>query len=349
MNPTPEHSAPGQGPAQPLGETSGNRPSTRFFALFRRPRLRTSRGPDEGRLLATRAGLEDRIFKLVGLAMLTVVFLFLVVLILDLMIMGLPRIDWDFLTSYPSRRASQAGILPPLVGSFLVMLTTATLAVPLGVAAALYLEEMAPNNRFTRLIEINLTNLAAVPSIIYGLLALGIFVRGLGLGESIITAGLALALLILPVIVTATREALRTVPPSLREAAFALGADQRQTIMTVVLPIARPGILTGVVVGLARAAGETAPLITIGAITFIAFLPPPPIGPDFPFVSFEWLESPYSVLPIQMFNWVSRPQAAFHVNAAAAGSILLLLTAMMNGIAVWIRILARRRIKTSGL
>ncbi|HFD15236.1 MAG TPA: phosphate ABC transporter permease PstA [Rhodospirillales bacterium] len=277
-----------------------------------------------------------------GLAVLFVATAVLLALVLDLVLTGAPHIDLDFLTSYPSRRASRAGILPAWVGSALVMLVTAALAIPFGIAAGLYLEEYAPRNWITDVIEINITNLAGVPSIIYGLLALGVFVYGFRLGETILVAGMVLALLVLPVIVVATREALRSIPREVREAAFALGADKWQTVSMYLLPAARPGILTGIIVALARAIGETAPLVTIGALTFIAFLPPPPITAQPPFVSFEWLGSPFTVLPIQMFNWISRPQAAFHELAAAAGVVLLVMTLAMNGLAIYIRYRARR-------
>jgi phosphate transport system permease protein len=257
---------------------------------------------------------------------------------------GLERLaDPSFYVSFPSRRASQAGILAAWVGSALVMLVTASLAVPLGVCAGVYLEEYAPKNWVTDLIEINVTNLAGVPSIIYGLLALGLFVYGLGFGQTIAVAGMVLALLILPVVIVATRESIRAIPRDLREAAYGLGADRWQTVRMYVLPAARPGILTGTIVGLGRAIGESAPVITIGALTFIAFLPPGPIQAEPPFLSFEWLRSPFTVMPIQIFNWVSRPQAAFHVNAAAASVVLLAMTLLMNGTAIYLRYRLRRQ------
>jgi phosphate transport system permease protein len=254
------------------------------------------------------------------------------------------RLSWQFLTSYPSRMPAEAGILPACVGTFLVMLVTALASIPLGVAAAVYLEEYAPRNRVTALIEINIANLAGVPSIVYGLMALGLFVHQLQLGHSILTAGLTLALLCLPVVIIATREAVRTVPTAIREAAYALGATKWQTIRDHVLPYATGGILTGVIIALSRAIGETAPLITIGALSFIAFLPSSPVTADPPFVSLDWLFDPFTVLPMQIFNWVSRPQAAFHLNAAAAGLILMSVTLAMNGLAFYIRYRARRRI-----
>ena len=231
------------------------------------------------------------------------------------------------------------------VGTTLVMFVTALTAVPLGVAAGVYLEEYAPKNWLTALIEINIANLAGVPSIVYGLMALGLFVYQLRLGQSILTAGLTLALLILPIVIVATREAIRAVPGSIREAAYALGATKWQTVKDHVLPYSTGGILTGVIIALSRAIGETAPLITIGALTFIAFLPDSPVTTDFPFVSLEWLMSPFTVMPIQMFNWVSRPQEEFHLNAAAAGLVLIFMTLAMNGLAIYLRYRFRKHIR----
>jgi phosphate transport system permease protein len=217
--------------------------------------------------------------------------------------------------------------------------------VPLGVAAGLYLEEYAPKNWVTDIIEINITNLAGVPSIIYGLLALGLFVYQFGLGQSILSAGLALALLILPVVIVATRESIRAIPVGIREGAYALGATQWQVCRDHIIPYSSAGILTGVIIGMARAIGETAPIITIGALTFIAFLPPAPLKPEPPYFSFEWLMSPFTVMPIQMFNWTSRPEAAFLQNAAAAGFVLVFMTLAMNGLAIWLRYRIRKNIK----
>jgi phosphate transport system permease protein len=267
------------------------------------------------------------------------------VLFIDMVIHGAPRLDWEFLTSFPSRRPAQAGILSAWVGTTLVMVVTAFAAVPLGVAAGIYLEEYAPKNWITAVIEINVTNLAGVPSIVYGLLALGLFVHTLDLGQSILAAGLTLALLILPIVIVATREALRAIPSSIREAAYALGATRWQTVSNHVVPYSSAGILTGVIIGLSRAIGETAPVITIGALTFIAFLPPDPFRPEFPFLSFDWLTAPFTVMPIQMFNWVSRPEPEFQVNAAAAGAILIAMTLTMNACAIYLRYRLRRNIK----
>ncbi|MBD3563141.1 phosphate ABC transporter permease PstA, partial [Planktothrix sp. FACHB-1355] len=231
------------------------------------------------------------------------------------------------------------------VGTTLVMLVTGIAAIPLGIAAAIYLEEYAQKNWIADLIEINVTNLAGVPSIIYGLLALGLFVYKLNLGESILAAGLTLALLILPIVIVTTRESLRAIPNNIREAAYALGASKWQMIWDHVLPYSIGGILTGIIVGLSRAIGETAPIITIGALTFIAFLPDAPIKGEFPYISFSWLMSPFTVMPIQMFNWVSRPEPEFQLNAAAAGIVLIVMTLAMNSLAIYLRYLFRKNIK----
>ena len=304
---------------------------------------------DTGRLdeqtLVAKANRQDLRFAIVGFVVLVAAMVTLLALVMDFVIDGVPRIDADFLLNYPSRRPGQAGILSAWVGTTLVMLTTGALAVPIGIAAGIYLEEYAPKNWLTDIIEINVTNLAGVPSIIYGLLALGLFVQTLRLGQTILVAGMTLALLILPIIIVATREALRSIPLELREAAYGLGADKWQVVKMYLLPAARPGILTGTIVGMSRAIGETAPIITIGALTFIAFLPPPPVQLEFPFVNFDWLNSPFTVMPIQMFNWISRPQAGFHVAAAATGVILLAMTLLMNGLAIYIRYRIRRGMK----
>jgi len=288
---------------------------------------------------------RETAFRVVGIVATLMGLLALAALVIDLAIEGFPRLTWDFLTSFPSRRAAQAGILSAWVGSLLVILVTGSIGVPLGVAAGIYLEEYAPRNRLTDIIEINVSNLAGVPSIIFGLLALSLFVYGLGTGRSIFTAGLTLALLILPIIIVATREAIRSVPASLREAAVGLGATDWQVTRDHVLPAASPGILTGIIIGISRALGETAPLITIGALTFIAFLPEAPLQSTFPFVNFRWLWDGFTVLPIQAFNWVSRPGHDFAVNAAAASIVLLMLTLGLNGIAIWLRARLRRRLK----
>lgn len=288
---------------------------------------------------------KQLIFAWAGLLCTMFAVLVLVAAFLQLLFDGLPRLSWDFLTHFPSRRASEAGILSAWVGSAMVMAVTMVAAVPLGVGAAVYLEEYAGKSWLTDLIEINVTNLAGVPSIVYGLLALGLFVYQFGFGESVLTAGLTLALLILPIIIVASREALRAVPGHIREAAYALGATRWQMISSHLLPYSGGGILTGVILGMAEAIGQTAPIIVIGALTFIAFLPPSPISSTPPFFNLDWLFSEFTVLPIQMFNWVSRPDTAFQLNAAAAGVILLAMTLVMNAVAIYIRYQVRKKIK----
>lgn len=269
----------------------------------------------------------------------------LLTLFTNMAIDGLPRLSTEFFTNFPSRRAAQAGILSALIGSFLVMIVTACFAIPVGIAAAIYLEEYAKKNWFTRLIEINITNLAGVPSIVYGLLALGLFVYTFGFGQSILSAGLTLALLILPIIIVTTREALRAIPQTVREGAYACGATQWQVCSDHLLPYATPGILTGVIIGLSRAIGETAPIVTIGALTFIAFLPPVPFTGEPAAGLFDWVFSPFTVLPIQIFNWTSRPDPAFHANAAAASLVLVVLTLGMNALAIWLRYRLRKNLQ----
>ena len=298
----------------------------------------------EIRSAITRGKRWDLVFAIVGIVCLMIGLLTVAALFVDMAVKGLPRISLEFFTNFPSRRAESAGILSAWVGSTLVMVVTAVTAVPIGVAAGVYLEEYAPRNWMTDVIEINITNLAGVPSIVYGLLALGLFVYQFGLGQSVLAAGLTLPLLILPVVIVATREAIRAIPAAMREGSYALGATQWQTVRYHILPYSMPGILTGVIIGLARAIGETAPIITIGALTFIAFLPSSPFQPEPPFLPFEWLFAPFTVMPIQIFNWTSRPEAAFQVNAAAAGFILVLMTLAMNGLAIWLRYRLRRNI-----
>ncbi|QRM34366.1 phosphate ABC transporter permease PstA [Microvirga sp. VF16] len=298
---------------------------------------------DQGQIDSRRR--REKIFVALGIGSVALALLTLAALLLDLAIAGVPRLSLEFFTSFPSRRAAQAGILSAWVGSVLVILVTAAVAIPLGVCAGVYLEEYARRNWMTNLIEINVSNLAAVPSIVYGLLALGLFVYALGTGRSILTAGLTLALLILPIIIVATREAIRAVPWSIREAAYGIGATKGQVTRDHVLPAAMPGVLTGVIIGLSRALGETAPLITIGALTFIAFLPEAPITGEFPFISFRWLFDGFTVLPIQAFNWISRPGSDFHANAAAAGLVLLAFTLGLNAIAIALRYRLRKRLQ----
>ena len=288
---------------------------------------------------------QDFMFNIVGILCMLIGIVTLMALLIDLALDGVPRLSWQFLTSFPSRFASQAGILSSWVGTLLVMFVTAATAVPLGMAAGVYLEEYARKNRLTGLIEINIANLAGVPSIIYGLMALGLLVYQFQLGQSILAGGLTLAFLILPIVIVSTREALRTIPQNIRDAAFALGSTKWQVVRYHLLPYSIGGTLTGVIIALSRAIGETAPLITIGALTFIAFLPPAPVQTEPPFVTMEWVWSPFSVLPIQMFNWVSRPDTEFLANAAGAGLLLIVITLSMNAIAILIRYRVRKRIK----
>jgi phosphate transport system permease protein len=297
------------------------------------------------RQIIARAKRWDMLFSVLGILSLMVGVLSFCVLFADMAIKGVPRLEWEFFTSFPSRRAANAGILSAWVGTVLVMMVTALAAVPVGIAAGVYLEEYAPKNWVTGLIEINITNLAGVPSIVYGLLALGLFVYQFGLGQSILSAGLTLALLILPVVIVATREAIRAIPQMIREGSYACGATTWQTVRDHILPYSSAGILTGVIIGMARAIGETAPIITIGALTFIAFLPPAPFAGDPPAGMFDWLFAPFTVMPIQMFNWTSRPEAAFTVNAAAAGFVLVFMTLAMNGLAIYLRYRLRKNIK----
>lgn len=300
---------------------------------------------DAVRAMIKRHKLNDYIFSAIGLLALTLALMTLLVLFSDLVMDGFARFNVEFLSEFPSRRAAKAGLLSAWVGSALVMLVTFLVAVPMGVAAGLYLEEYAPKNWFSDLIEINVTNLAGVPSIVYGLLALGLFVYILGLGQSILTAGLTLGLLILPIVIVSTRESIRAIPIAIREAAYAVGATKWQVVYDHVLKYSYGGILTGVIIGMARALGETAPIITIGALTFIAFLPPSPVTDVAPFINFEWLSSGFTVLPIQMFNWLSRPDHAFHINAAATGALIIIVTLLMNGTAIYLRYKIRKNIK----
>jgi phosphate transport system permease protein len=266
----------------------------------------------------------DRLLALFGLLAMLLGLVTLASLIYDVLADGAGRLSWQFLTSYPSRHAEQAGIFAALVGSLYVILLTAAIAIPAGVAAAVHLEEYGGRGRFSRLIEINIANLAGVPSIIYGLLGLGLFVRMMEMGRSVLAGACTLALLVLPVVILSTREALRAVPPSLREGSYALGATKWQTIWHQVLPAALPSILTGLILSLSRAIGETAPLITIGALTYVPFTP-------------DSIWAPFTVLPIQIFNWVSRPQAAFAENAAAGILVLLAMLLVMNATAIVLR------------
>jgi phosphate transport system permease protein len=292
-----------------------------------------------------RRRIIDVAFMVLGVVLIALALGMLVALIADLVRDGAGRLSWQFLSSLPSRHPDKAGIKIPLIGTCLVMLVTAFTALPLGIAAGVYLEEYARKNWLTTIIEINIANLAGVPSIIWGLMALGLLVYELGFQRSILTAGLTLAMLVLPIIIVATREAIRAIPRGISEASFALGATRWETVRHHLVPYSLSSILTGAIIAMSRAIGETAPLVTIGALAFISYAPPSPIQPNPPFISFEWLSSEISVLPIQMFNWVSHPNPRFQANAAAAGLVLLLITLTMNGLAIWLRYRSRASIR----
>lgn len=272
----------------------------------------------------------DLIFQFVSLGALLVALAALAALVFDIVSDGAGRLSLQFLTNIASRKAEEAGVYHALMGSIWVITLTGALALPIGVAAAIYLEEYGSRSRMARFIELNISNLAAVPSIIYGLLGLGLFVRLMGMGQSVMAGAATLALLALPVVIMSTREALRTVPGSIREGSYALGATKWQTIWNQVLPMALPGVLTGLILALSRAIGETAPLITIGALTYIPFAP-------------DGIWSKFTVLPIQVFNWVSRPQPEFKANAAAGILVLMVLLLSMNAIAIIVRDRQQRR------
>lgn len=276
--------------------------------------------------------LKDQIFKIWGIACTFIGLVLLALFIGSIFIDGIQRIDWDFITSLPSRNAESAGIFTALMGSVWILVLTTIISLPLGIAAAIYLEEYARKNKVSSLLEINISNLAGVPSIIYGLLGLEIFVRIMQMGASILAGSFTLALLILPIVIVSTREAIKAVPKSVRDGSYALGASKWQTVSSQLLPASFGGILTGVILALSRAVGETAPLIVIGALAYVPFAPESPMDE-------------FSVLPIQIFNWVSRPQAGFETNAAAAIIILLLITFIMNGIAVYFRNRWQKKLK----
>ncbi|MBC6418405.1 MAG: phosphate ABC transporter permease PstA [Prochloron sp. SP5CPC1] len=269
----------------------------------------------------------ERILAILAWGAISIAILVLAVLLIDILIDGLPSLNLDFLNNLPSYKAERAGIKVPLLGTIWVMSLVAAVAFPLGVGAGIFLEEFAEDNWFTNLIEININNLAGVPSIIYGLLGLAVFVRVLEPitgGRSIISGALTLALLILPIIIVSTREALRAVPDNLRLAGLALGATKWQVIWEQILPLALPGILTGTILALSRAIGETAPLIVVGALAYITSLP-------------TNLQSSFTVMPIQIFNWINRPQEEFHHIAAGGIIVLMVVMLVMNSTAVWLR------------
>lgn len=276
--------------------------------------------------------LKDKLFRYFGIACTLFGLVMLGFFLYSVLAEGFSRLNPQFFTSLPSRKPEEAGILIPLIGTMWIMILTSLISIPLGVAAGVYLEEYGKKNKFATLIEINITNLAGVPSIIYGLLALEFFVRILGLGRSLLAGSLTLSLLILPIIIVATREALKAVPKTIREASYAMGATKWQTTWFQIIPASSGGIVTGVILAISRAIGETAPLIVIGAMLYITTLPSSPMD-DF------------AVLPIQIFNWLSRPQKGFIVNATAAIIVLLAITFLLNGIAIYLRNRWQKKVK----
>ena len=273
---------------------------------------------------------RERIFLALALVALFLSLAALFTLLIDIAFDGVPRLNWQFLRNFPSRHPEKAGIFSAFVGSIYVTLITVLVAVPIGVGAGVYLEEYATRNWLSSVIELSISTLGGVPSIIYGILGLELFVRTMRLGRSLLAGALTLALLVLPIVIISTRESIRAVPPSLREAAFSLGATRWQVTKDHVLPLAFPGILTGVILTISRAIGEAAPLIMVGALTFVAFLP-------------RGILDPFTTLPIQIFNWVSRPQKAFHANAAAAIIVLLAVTISLNSLSIVLRNYYRKR------
>ena len=276
--------------------------------------------------------LKDKAFQIWGIVCTLIGLILLAVFLGDIVIDGIMRIDWQFITSLPSRKPEEAGIWTAMAGTAWILGLTSIIAIPLGVAAGMYLEEYAKKSRLSNILEINISNLAGVPSIIYGLLGLEIFVRVMGLGASVLAGSLTLSLLILPIIIVATREAIKAVPKTIKEASFAMGATKWQTLWNQTLPASLGGVLTGIILAISRAIGETAPLIVIGALAYVPFAPKSPMDE-------------FSVLPIQIFNWAGRPQHGFIENAAAAIIILLLFTFIMNGIAVYFRNKWQKKIK----
>ncbi len=268
--------------------------------------------------------IKDKGFSIIGIISTLLGLIILLVFIGDIIIDGLSRINWDFITSLPSRKPEKAGIFTAMMGTIWVLVITTIISFPIGVAAGVYLEEYTKQGRLSKLLEVNISNLAGVPSIIYGLLGLEFFARILGFGPSILTGSMTLSLLILPIVIVATRESLKAVPSSIRDASYAMGATKWQTTFLQVLPASFGGILTGVILALSRAIGEAAPLIVVGALAYVPFAPKTPMDE-------------FSVLPIQIYNWISRPQHGFLINAAAAIIVLLLFTFLMNGIAIYLR------------
>jgi phosphate transport system permease protein len=276
--------------------------------------------------------LKDQAFKVWGIACTLLGLVLLLIFLGNIFTDGIQRINWSFLMNLPSRSPEKAGIYTALMGSLWVLSLTTIFALPVGIAAAIYLEEYGKKNKLASILEVNISNLAGVPSIIYGLLGLEVFVRMMEMGSSVLAGSLTLGLLILPIVIVSTREAIKAVPKSIRDASYAMGASKWQTIYFQVLPASFGGILTGVILALSRAVGETAPLIVIGALAYVPFAPLSPMDQ-------------FSVLPIQIFNWITRPQPGFVENAAAAIIILLLITFVMNGIAVYFRNKWQKKLK----
>lgn len=270
------------------------------------------------------AKIKDKLFQGFAIACLSFAFIMLAALLIDITIKGANRINWSFFTSLPSRFPEQSGIYTALAGMISLLIITLLVALPIGVMTGIYLQEYSKNNRWSRILKINISNLAGVPSIIYGILGLQVFVRMMNLGNSILAGSLTLALLIMPIIIVSTREAIKAVPDSLRHAAYGLGATKWQTIRHVVLPSSFGGIMTGIILSTSRAIGETAPLIVVGALAYVPFLPEGPMDQ-------------YTSLPIQIYNWTSRPQQGFIENAAAGIIVLLIFTFILNGIAIYLR------------
>ncbi len=268
--------------------------------------------------------LKDTLFRIFAIFCTTLGLSTLVILLVDITIKGINRINWSFFTNLPSRHPEEAGIYTALAGMVSLLLFTLIIALPIGILSGIYLEEYGKKNRLAKFIEINISNLAGVPSVIYGILGLELFVRLSGFGNSILAGALTLSLLIMPVLIVSTREAIKAVPNSLREAAFGMGATKWQTTRRVVLPAAFGGILTGIILSTSRALGETAPLIVVGALAYVPFIPEGPMDQ-------------YTTLPIQIFNWTSRPQQGFVINAAAGIIVLLLFTFILNGVAIYLR------------
>lgn len=276
--------------------------------------------------------LKDKVFKIYGVVTTSIGLILLVLFLTDIFVDGIGRLDWQFMTSLPSRSPGKAGILPAWTGTLWIFVLTALIAIPMGIAAGIWLEEYGKKNRFANILEINIANLAGIPSIIYGILGLEIFVRIMKLGGSLLAGAFTLSLLILPIIIVSTREALKAVPKSILQASLALGATRWQTIWNQQLPAAASGIITGIILALARAVGETAPLIVIGALAYVPFVPESPMDE-------------FTVLPMQIFNWVSRPQHGFIINSASAIIVLLVMVFIMNAIAIYFRHRSQKRVK----